>query len=376
MISLDDVRAAAGRLDGVAHRTPVLTSRTLDREAGARVFCKAECFQRGGAFKFRGAYSMISSLPPERLAPGVAAYSSGNHAQAVALAASLLGAPATILMPDDVPVAKLEATRGYGAEVVGYDRYGQDREALGSALAAERGLTLVPPYEHPLVMAGQGTVALELLERVPELGALLVPVGGGGLLAGCVTVAKALRPGIRVIGVEPEAGDDTRRSLAAGERVRIDVPVTIADGQQADIPGELTFEVNRRLVDEVVVVSDAEIVAAMRFVFDRMKVVLEPSGACALAALLAGRVDGISGSVGVVLSGGNVGADRFATLISGRAKTERRQERGRDSASHGPTDATPRGDGLQAPWVRPMGRTRTPSSRAASSRRRGAFSGR
>jgi threo-3-hydroxy-L-aspartate ammonia-lyase len=317
MISLDDVRAAAGRLDGVAHRTPVLTSRTLDQEAGARVFCKAECFQRGGAFKFRGAYSMISSLPPERLAPGVAAYSSGNHAQAVALAASLLGAPATILMPHDVPVAKLEATRGYGAEVVGYDRYGQDREALGSALAAERGLTLVPPYEHPLVMAGQGTVALELLERVPELDALLVPVGGGGLLAGCVTAAKALRPGIRVIGVEPEAGDDTRRSLAAGERVRIDVPVTIADGQQADIPGELTFEVNRRLVDEVVVASDSEIIAAMRFLFDRMKVVVEPSGACALAALLAGRVAGISGSVCVVLSGGNVGADRFAALISG-----------------------------------------------------------
>jgi threonine dehydratase len=247
----------------------------------------------------------------------VAAYSSGNHAQAVALAASLLGAPATILMPHDVPVAKLEATRGYGAEVVGYDRYGQDREALGSALAAERGLTLVPPYEHPLVMAGQGTVALELLERVPELDALLVPVGGGGLLAGCVTAAKALRPGIRVIGVEPEAGDDTRRSLAAGERVRIDVPVTIADGQQADIPGELTFEVNRRLVDEVVVASDSEIIAAMRFLFDRMKVVVEPSGACALAALLAGRVAGISGSVGVVLSGGNVGADRFAALISG-----------------------------------------------------------
>jgi threonine dehydratase len=316
MISLDDVRSAAGRLEGVANRTPVLTSRTLDRAVSAEVFCKAECFQRGGAFKFRGAYSMISSLPPQRLAPGVVAYSSGNHAQAVALAASLLGAPATILMPDDVPAAKLEATRGYGAEVIGYDRYRQDREALGAALAAERGLTLVPPYEHPLVMAGQGTVALELLERVPELDALLVPVGGGGLLAGCVTAAKALRPGIRVIGVEPEAGDDTRRSLAAGERVRIDVPRTIADGQQADIPGELTFEVNRRLVDDVVVVSDAEIVAAMRFLFDRMKVVAEPSGASALAALLAGRVEPAGGRIGVVLSGGNVGANRFASLVS------------------------------------------------------------
>jgi threonine dehydratase len=318
MISLDDVRAAAGRLDGVANRTPVLTSRTLDRAVSAQVFCKAECFQRGGAFKFRGAYTMISSLPPERLAPGVVAYSSGNHAQAVALAASLLGAPATILMPDDAPAAKLEATRGYGAEVIGYDRYGQDREALGAALASERGLTLVPPYEHPLVMAGQGTVALELIEQVPALDVLLVPVGGGGLLAGCVTAAKALVPGIRVVGVEPEAGDDTRRSLAAGERVRIGVPVTIADGQQADIPGELTFEVNRRLVDEVVVVSDDEIVTAMRFLFDRMKVVAEPSGAAALAALMAGRLGPTGARIGVVLSGGNVGADRFASLISGR----------------------------------------------------------
>ncbi len=191
MISLDDVRAAAARLDGVAHRTPVLTSRTLDRELGARVFCKAECFQRGGAFKFRGAYSMISSLTPEQHRAGVAAYSSGNHAQAVALAASLLGSRATILMPADAPSAKLEATRGYGAEVVTYDRYGEDREALGAARAGERGLTLVPPYEHPLVMAGQGTVALELLEQAPRLDMLLAPVGGGGLMAGCATAAKA-----------------------------------------------------------------------------------------------------------------------------------------------------------------------------------------
>jgi threonine dehydratase len=315
MISIEDVRSAAGRLEGIAHRTPVLTSRTLDREVGARVFCKAECFQRGGAFKFRGAYSMISSLPPRQLSPGVVAYSSGNHAQAVALAAALLGAPATILMPQDAPEAKRAATLGYGAEVIGYDRYSEDREALGAALAAERGLTLVPPYEHPLVMAGQGTVALELLDRVPDLDALLVPVGGGGLLAGCATAARALRPAIRVIGVEPKAGDDTRRSLAAGERVRIAVPRTIADGQQADIPGRLTFEINRRLVDDVVTVSDAEIVTAMRLLFDRMKVVVEPSGACALAALLAGRVGGAAGNVGVVLSGGNVGAGRFAEIL-------------------------------------------------------------
>ena len=207
----------------------------------------------------------------------------------MSLAARLVGTSATILMPADTPAAKLDATRGYGAEVVTYDRYTEDREALGAALADERGLVLVPPYEHPLVMAGQGTAALELLEDVPDLDVLLVPVGGGGLIAGCATAAKALRPGIRVVGVEPEAGDDTRRSLEAGERVRIPVPRTIADGQQADIPGELTFDVNRRVVDAIVTVSDTEIVDAMAFLFDRMKLVTEPSGASAAAALLAGR---------------------------------------------------------------------------------------
>ena len=249
ILTLDDVRAAAERLSGVAHRTPVVTSRTLDERTGATVFLKAENLQRGGAFKFRGAYTMISSLGPEQRAAGVVAYSSGNHAQAVSLAARIVGTSATILMPADTPAAKLDATRGYGAEVVTYDRYTEDREALGAALAEERGLVLVPPYEHPLIMAGQGTSALELLEEAPDLDVLLVPVGGGGLIAGCATAAKAIRPGIRVIGVEPEAGDDTRRSLEAGERVRIPVPRTIADGQQADIPGELTFAVNRHVVD-------------------------------------------------------------------------------------------------------------------------------
>jgi threonine dehydratase len=218
-------------------------------------------------------------------------------------------------MPADAPAAKLEATRGYGAEVVTYDRYAEDRERLGAELAERRGLALIPPYEHPLIMAGQGTAALELLEEEPGLEALLVPVGGGGLMAGCATAARALRPGIRIIGVEPQAGDDTRRSLAAGERVRIGVPRTIADGQQAETPGRLTFEVNRRLVDAVELVSDAEILDAMRFAFDRMKVVLEPSGASALGALLAGRVRLPGRRVGVVLSGGNVGADRFAAMI-------------------------------------------------------------
>lgn len=316
MITLDDVRAAAERLHGVAHHTPVLTSRTLDAATGATVLCKAECFQRGGAFKLRGAYTMISQLDAEQRARGVAAYSSGNHAQAVAIAASLVGAPATILMPADAPAVKVEATRGYGAEVVTYDRYAEDREQLGRELAQRHGLTLVPPYEHPLVISGQGTVALELLQHEPRLDALLVPVGGGGLIAGCATAAKALAAGITVIGVEPQAGDDTRQSLAAGRRVRIDVPRTIADGQQAETPGELTFAINRELVDAVELVSDAEIVAGMRFAFDRLKVVLEPSGASALAALLAGRVRLPGRRVGVVLSGGNVGADRFAQLLA------------------------------------------------------------
>jgi threo-3-hydroxy-L-aspartate ammonia-lyase len=316
MITLDDVSAAARRLAGVGHRTPVLTSRTLDARVGATVHAKAECFQRGGAFKFRGAYNAISSLSPGELGRGVAAFSSGNHAQAVAIAAGLCGTSATIVMPADTPAAKLDATRGYGAEVVLYDRYTEDREALGAALAEERGLTLVPPYEHPLVMAGQGTVALELLEDAGPVDVLVVCVGGGGLMAGCATAAKGLSPAVRVVGVEPEAGDDTRRSLAAGERVRIPVPRTIADGQQAEIPGALTFEVNHRLVDEVVLVSDDEILAAMAFAFDRMKVVLEPSGASALAALLAGRIDVAGARVGVTLSGGNVGLARFLELLA------------------------------------------------------------
>jgi threo-3-hydroxy-L-aspartate ammonia-lyase len=316
LIELGDVERAAQRLAGVAHRTPVLTSRTLDELAGARVHVKAECFQRGGAFKFRGAYNKISSLDEGALRSGVLAYSSGNHAQAVAIAAGLLGSQATIVMPDDAPAAKLDATRGYGAEIVTYDRWTESREELGAGLAEERGLELVRPYDDPLVMAGQGTVALELLEDAPELDLLLVPVSGGGLIAGCSTAAKALRSGIRVVGVEPEAGDDTRRSLAGGERIRIDVPRTIADGLQATEPGELTFEVNRQRVDEVVTVTDEEIVGAMVFLFDWLKLVAEPSGAVGVAALLSGKVDARDRSVGIVLSGGNVGAARFAELLA------------------------------------------------------------
>jgi len=318
MIELEDVRAAAERLHGVAHRTPVLTSRTLDGLTGARVHLKAECFQRGGAFKFRGAYNKISSLSEDELRRGVLAYSSGNHAQAVAIASEMLGSRATIVMPNDAPEAKVEATRGYGAEIVRYDRFTESREEIGAALAVECGLALVKPYDDPLVMAGQGTTALELLEDVPELDVLVTPVGGGGLAAGCATAVKTLRPGARVVGVEPEAGDDTARSLAAGKRVAVGVPRTIADGLQAPEPGELTFEVNRRRVDEVVTVSDAEIVDAMAFLFDRMKLVVEPSGAVGIAALLTGRIDARDRTVGVVISGGNVGAARFAELIAGR----------------------------------------------------------
>ena len=314
MIGLDDVQAAARRLDGVAHRTPVFTSRTLDGQIGASAHLKAECFQRGGAFKFRGAYNKIASLPEHVRRRGVLAYSSGNHAQAVAIAASLLGTHATILMPEDAPAAKADATRGYGADVVTYDRWTESREEIGARLAEERELELVKPYDDPLVMAGQGTTALELLADVKGLDVLVTPVGGGGLIAGCSTVTRALSPDMRVIGVEPEAGDDTARSFAAGTRVQIDVPRTIADGLQTTAPGELTFAVNRELVDEIVTVSDDQIVEAMAFLFDRMKLVVEPSGAVGVAALLAGRIAG--SRVGVVLSGGNVGAARFAELLS------------------------------------------------------------
>jgi threo-3-hydroxy-L-aspartate ammonia-lyase len=315
VIELADVQAAAQRLHSVAHRTPVLTSRTLDALAGASVYVKAECFQRGGAFKFRGAYNKIASLPANERAQGVLAYSSGNHAQAVSIAARLLGIPATIVMPEDAPAAKLEATRGYGAEIITYDRFADNREEIGTRLAEERGLVLVRPYDDPLVMAGQGTVALELLVEVPKLDLLVAPVGGGGLIAGCATVAKALRPAMRVAGVEPAAGNDTAQSLASGRRVNVGVPRTIADGLQAPHPGELTFAVNRELVDEIVTVSDEEIVEAMAFLFDRMKLVVEPSGAVGIAALLNGRVHGTA--VGVVISGGNVGVQRFAELIGG-----------------------------------------------------------
>ena len=314
--TLDDVRAAAAVLDGVAHRTPVLTSRTLDERVGASLFLKAECFQRVGAFKFRGAYHAVSRLSDEEKGRGVATYSSGNHAQAVALAARLHGIPAVILMPEDAPALKMAATRGYGAEVVTYDRYVEHRDAVGQRLAAERGMTLIPPFDHWDVIAGQGTVALELFEQAGPLDTLVVCVGGGGLISGCSTVAKARDHQVRVIGVEPEAGDDVKQSLERGGIVEIPTPKTIADGQQTQAPGPKTFAVMQDRVDEIVTVTDDEIVEAMRFVFERMNVVLEPSGASALAAVLAGNVDVAGRRVGITLSGGNIGVDRFMEVVS------------------------------------------------------------
>jgi threonine dehydratase len=312
VIELADVEAAAERLGGVAHRTPVITSHTLDARADAKVHLKAENLQRIGAFKFRGAYNAIASLSDEERAQGVAAVSSGNHAQAVALAARLLGSHATILMPEDAPPNKRAATEGYGAEVISFDRYAVQRDELLDELVETRGLVAVHPYEDPRVQAGQGTLALELLQQVDGLDAVMVPIGGGGLISGVATAIKALSPDTRVIGAQPEAGDDARRSLEAGERIELPVPRTICDGQQAPI-GDNTWAVIEARVDEVAVASDAEVVAAMRFAFERLKMVIEPSGACALAALLAGR--GPTGSVGVVITGGNVAPERFAELM-------------------------------------------------------------
>ncbi len=310
------MRAAAERLRGIAHRTPVVTSRTLDERTGARAFLKCENLQRMGAFKFRGAYNRIAQLTRDERPGGVVAFSSGNHAQGVALAARLCGVPAAIVMPTDAPAAKIAATREYGADVHLYDRKTMDRGSIAADLAARRGATLVPPFDDAAIVAGQGTVALELLEDVPELDVLLVCTGGGGLLAGCAIAAKALRPEIAVYGVEPAAGDDFARSLALGERIEIPVPDTIADGQQTTSPGALTFPIVRRLCAGIVTVTDEELREAMRFAFERLKLVMEPSGASALAALLSEKIALRGSRVGVVVSGGNVDAARYAAIIA------------------------------------------------------------
>jgi threonine dehydratase len=310
-----DVEAAQARLEGVAHRTPVFEARSLNERLAAQVFLKAENMQRVGAFKFRGAYNHVAALSRESLRGGVIASSSGNHAQALALAAQLHGSRATILMPADAPASKRNATIAYGAEVVTYDRYDDDRDRLTTELARQRGLAIVPPYDDPHIVAGAATVATELLEEKGELDLLVVSTGGGGLLAGCALAAKARFADMRIIAVEPEASDDWQRSIRAGKRVSVTVGKTIADGQQLSCPGELNFLIAQPLIEDVVTVSDAEIVAAMTFLFERCKLVCEPSGASALAALLAGRIDVRGLRVGVTLSGGNVDTARFAKLV-------------------------------------------------------------
>ena len=317
-VTFADVRAAAARIAPHVHRTPVLTSRTADVASGARLFFKCETFQRVGAFKARGAFSRLTLLSAEERRRGVVAFSSGNHAQAVALAARDLGVPATIVMPDDAPALKLAATRGYGAEVVLYDRRKEDREAIARRLVEERRLTLVPPFDDEAVIAGQGTAALELLAEVPDLDVVITPCGGAGLLAGTAVAATGLRTGIRVLGVEPEAGDDVARSLREGRRVAIPVPETIADSLQTTRVGERNFAILSALVEGVLTVNDLELRRAMGFLFSRMKLVVEPGGSAAAAALLAGKVPGAGGKrVGVVLSGGNVDATRFGELVAG-----------------------------------------------------------
>ena len=310
----DDVAAAARRIDGHANRTPVLSSRTVDDALGAKVYFKCENFQRMGAFKFRGAFNALSCFDARQRQAGVVAFSSGNHAQAIALAARLLGMPATIVMPHDAPAAKVAATQGYGGQVVFYDRYTEDREAIGARLAEERGMTLIPPYDHADVIAGQGTAAKELYDEVGPLDALFVCLGGGGLLSGSALATRALSPQTKLYGVEPEAGNDGQQSFRSGSIVHIATPQTIADGAQTQHLGQLTFEIIRRDVDDIFTASDAELVDAMRFFAERMKIVVEPTGCLGFAAARRQTLQGQR--VGVIVSGGNVDVQRFAALLA------------------------------------------------------------
>jgi threo-3-hydroxy-L-aspartate ammonia-lyase len=317
-ISFADIVAAHERIKSVVHRTPVMTSTTADELGHAKLFFKCENFQRMGAFKFRGAYNAIAQFSEEQRRSGVIAFSSGNHAQGVALAAKLLNVSALIVMPQDAPESKINATRGYGAEVVLFDRYSVDREALTKSLAIERGMTLIPPYDHAHVMAGQGTAAKELIEDTADNGPLdmlLVCLGGGGLLSGCAVAANAMNPKCIVIGVEPEAGNDGQQSFRAKKIIRTDVPKTIADGAQTQSLGALTFPVISELVDDIVTVSDAQLVEAMKFAASRMKMIVEPTGCLAIAAALYGAVDVKNKRVGVIVSGGNVDLVKFAQLV-------------------------------------------------------------
>jgi threonine dehydratase len=312
----DDVAAAAARIDGAAHRTPVVRSQTAGRLLEAEVFFKCENLQRMGAFKFRGAFNALSRFSPEQRRQGVIAFSSGNHAQAIALSARELGIPAAIVMPLDAPRAKMEATRGYGAEIITYDRYTQDREALTRQVAQERGMTLIPPYDHADIIAGQGTAAKELLEETGPLDAIFAPLGGGGLLAGTALATRALAPGCKLYGVEPEAGNDAQQSLARGEIVHIATPQTIADGAQTQHVGELTFGIIRRDVTAVLTATDEQLIDAMRFFAERLKLVVEPTGCLGFAAARHAGLPLRGLRVGVILSGGNVDLARYGQWLS------------------------------------------------------------
>ena len=313
-VTLADIQAAARRIREIAHRTPVFRSRTFDALAGAEVYFKCENYQRGGAFKIRGASNFIYSIPKDQLNRGVVTYSSGNHAQAVAIAAASVGIKATIVMPEDAPKSKLDATRAYGAQVVTYDRMTGNREAIGKSISEQTGATIVPPYDHPWTIAGQGTAALELLEEVPDLEALVVCIGGGGLMSGCSTAAKALKPNIRIFGVEPEDGNDTYLSFRSGSRIGIPTPQTIADGLRAQKPGAVTFPIIQKNVEEIVLVSDSEIRETMKFILTRMKMVVEPSGAVPAAALLHHKLPKGPRKIGAIVSGGNVDLELLQTL--------------------------------------------------------------
>jgi threonine dehydratase len=312
-IQAEDVRAAAVRIRPLARRTPVFTSAGFDAAAGTRVFFKCENLQRGGAFKIRGAANLVLSLSAESLSRGVVAYSSGNHAQATAIAAKYVGVASTIVMPEDAPKSKMEATRAQGARIVTYNRFMDSREAIAQSILKETGATLVPPFDHPMIMAGQGTAAMELLDETGPLNALITPVGGGGLLSGCATIAKAQQPAIRVFGAEPESANDTFLSMVAGARVSVH-PDTIADGLRAPKPGELTFPIVQQLVERIVLVSEDEIRAALKFVLLRLKILVEPSGAVPIAAVLFHKLPPEIQSVGVVISGGNVDFEDLAKM--------------------------------------------------------------
>ncbi|PRE24871.1 threo-3-hydroxy-L-aspartate ammonia-lyase [Burkholderia multivorans] len=316
--SFDDVAAAAARIAGHAHRTPVITSRTVDDALGAQVFFKCENLQRMGAFKFRGAFNALSRFDAEQRRRGVVAFSSGNHAQAIALSARMLGIPATIVMPQDAPAAKIAATRGYGGTVVTYDRYTEDREQIGRELAERDGLTLIPPYDHPDVIAGQGTAAMELFDEVGPLDAVFTPLGGGGLLSGTALATRALSPNARLYGVEPEAGNDGQQSFRSGAIVHIDTPRTIADGAQTQHLGNITFPIIRRDVDDILTATDDELVECMRLFASRMKIVVEPTGCLSFAGARRMKDELKGKRVGIVISGGNVDLDAFSALLASR----------------------------------------------------------